>query len=307
MKDKGKAIEAQSAKKEKHEGNFFALLLALVKSAVFLGAGICAMTLIMPFLGGLFRALGPGNPFTPLVIFSIYALWALLLLWFTATVLEKRSLASYGLGLSNIRAVVLEFYDGALIGSSMVTVVTIILLALGCYSIIAWNSDNDLAILVPSLIMAALYEEILFRGYVLQTLERASNTGTAVLISSALFGAVHMQNFEAGVPLLQEVLSCTTLGLDAGVLFCTAYLLTRRLWLPVGLHAFWNIFEGPVFGQAVSGRELGAPLLISKLSGHSALTGGVFGPEASAVELIVCLIIAVVLWRRAAKKPFNKI
>lgn len=281
----------------KKEGSFLALLAALAKSAFFLAIGICSVSFLLPLLHDFFKLLGPGNPLIVLTIFFTHALWALFILWVAAR-LEKRSLASYGLSLHNIRSVLLEFYDGALVGSSMVTVVTMILFAGGCYSIIAWNSANDLAILVPGLIMAAFYEEVLFRGYVLQTIERASNTITAVFISSALFGAVHMKNFDAGVPLIQEIFSCSSLGLDAGFLFATAFLLTRRLWFAVGLHACWNIFEGPVFGQPVSGLELGSPLLLSKLSGPSVVTGGVFGPEASIIELTICLLIAGVLWRK---------
>jgi hypothetical protein len=77
--------------------------------------------------------------------------------------------------------------------------------------------------------------------------------------------------------------------------------ITRRLWLAAGLHAFWNIFEGPVFGTPVSGMHMGEPLIFSGLSGPPWLTGGVFGPEASIVELVVCLILAWTIWQRKEK------
>ena len=68
---------------------------------------------------------------------------------------------------------------GSLIGSLMVTTVTIILAALGCYEALGINTHCQLLELVPGLIAAAIFEEILFRGYVLQTIERASNTKIA--------------------------------------------------------------------------------------------------------------------------------
>ncbi len=58
-----------------------------------------------------------------------------------------------------------------------------------------------------------------------------------------------------------------------------------------GLHVAWNVFEGPVYGTLVSSLNLGKPLLVAKLSGPFYLTGGVFGPEASLVEVCVCLLL----------------
>lgn len=265
--------------------------LALAKSLIFLFLAIYggqplieAVSQILPFMSTKFTA---------------YLIWGLLLLWLVGRFIEKRTLSAYGLGAKNFWAGLIEFYDGSLIGSLMVTTVTVILAALGCYKALAIDTHCQLLDLIPGLIAAAIFEEILFRGYVLQTIERASNTKIAVIASSLLFGAAHMTNFhEQGVPLFNQIASCTALGLDAGLLFCAAYLYTRRLWLAAGLHAFWNIFEGPVFGTPVSGMYMGAPLIFSSLKGPTWLTGGVFGPEASLVELLVCLLLAWAIWQR---------
>ena len=267
------------------------LALAIAKSLIFLFVAIyCGQPLIVAV-----------SQMLPSIYtqFTAYLLWGLLLLWLVGRFIEKRTLSDYGLGAKSFWAGLTEFYDGSLIGSLMVTTVTIILAALGCYQALGINTHCHLLELVPGLIAAAIYEEILFRGYVLQTIERASNTKIAVIASSLLFGAAHMTNFhEQSVPLFNQIASCTALGLDAGLLFCAAYLYTRRLWLAAGLHAFWNIFEGPVFGTPVSGMHMGEPLIFSGLSGPPWLTGGVFGPEASIIELVVCLILAWTIWQR---------
>jgi hypothetical protein len=74
-------------------------------------------------------------------------------------------------------------------------------------------------------------------------------------------------------------------------------MLTRRLWLPIGIHAGWNFTEGGVFGAAESGT---APhgWLQSTTSGPAWLSGGDFGPEASVVTVMICgaLGLALVLW-----------
>jgi len=79
-----------------------------------------------------------------------------------------------------------------------------------------------------------------------------------------------------------------------------AYALTGRLWLPIGLHLGWNFAEGSIFGMAVSGGSQKGSLITGELHGSNLLTGGVFGPEASIVAVVVCLTAAIViLWKKA--------
>lgn len=267
------------------------LALAVAKSLIFIFLGIYACR---PLFAA-FPALLP----TAFAQFFTYLLWSLLLLWLVGRFIEKRKLSDYGLGAKSLWDGLVEFSGGSLIGSLMVTSVTLILTVIGCYVPLAINNSFDLLAIVPALIVAAIFEEILFRGYVLQTIERACNTKTAVIISSLLFGAAHLPNFHGREPLLTQIASCTALGLDAGLLFCAAYLLTRRLWMAAGLHAFWNIFEGPIFGTPVSGQYMGDPLIIGSLDGPALLTGGSFGPEASIIELIICLLLAWAMWRKS--------
>jgi hypothetical protein len=82
------------------------------------------------------------------------------------------------------------------------------------------------------------------------------------------------------------------------VLLAAAYVLTGRLWFPIGLHAAWNFTEGSLFGMSVSGYNTEPGLLAGTLKGSVILTGGAFGPEASIFAVAVCLAVAVLLlWR----------
>lgn len=130
--------------------------------------------------------------------------------------------------------------------------------------------------------LAAAGEEAMMRGFVLQELMRKFSTGASVVVSSLLFAALH------GGALVQSdmaVVGALNIFL-ASVLLSLAYLVTRTLWLPIGIHAGWNIMQGPMLGFNVSGNDLGAAWKPVTMSGPEMMTGGAFGLEASVLGLI---------------------
>jgi hypothetical protein len=83
-----------------------------------------------------------------------------------------------------------------------------------------------------------------------------------------------------------------------GVVLAIAYLRTRALWLPWGLHFGWNASLGLLFGLPVSGLRMFNVVDRTSVSGSRWLTGGSYGPEASVpgtVAVIVGLVV-VSLW-----------
>jgi len=132
---------------------------------------------------------------------------------------------------------------------------------------------------------AALHEELLFRGYLLQKL-LTWRRGPAVIISSALFTMAHMGNSSLSRVAVVNIFL-------AGLLLALAYLLYRRLWLPIGIHFAWNVMSGPVLGYRVSGIHVTDTIFRSDLTGPSWITGGLFGIEGSvAMTLVEVLAIA---------------
>jgi membrane protease YdiL (CAAX protease family) len=73
-----------------------------------------------------------------------------------------------------------------------------------------------------------------------------------------------------------------------------AYMLTRSLWMPIGLHAAWNFTQGFLFDVNVSGVEEHG-LVTAKLSGAPLITGGEFGLEASILSLLFATIAGMLL------------
>jgi CAAX protease family protein len=137
------------------------------------------------------------------------------------------------------------------------------------------------------LLLAAASEELLFRGYLLQRLIESVGGPAAVLILSALFGLGHLGNPSATV-------FSTANTMLVGILLSLAYLRTRALWLPIGLHFAWNFLLGPIFSLPVSGILTSPVLLRPVLNGHAWLTGGAYGPEGGAGLTLICT--AGTLW-----------
>ena len=142
---------------------------------------------------------------------------------------------------------------------------------------------------------AGFAEELLIRGVVFRLVEESLGSWLAVVLSATLFGLLHGLNPGA------TVVSTLAIALEAGVLLAAAYVYSRRLWLPIGLHIGWNFTESGLFGATVSGYG-SRGLLRNDLHGPAILTGGAFGPEASIVAVALCFAVGVVLLARAWRR-----
>lgn len=141
-------------------------------------------------------------------------------------------------------------------------------------------------------IVAALAEEAAFRGYPLQTLTRAGLAGLGVLLTSVPFAGVHLRN-----PNVAEGFTFINTSL-AGVWLAIAYLRTRSLWFPLGVHWAWNFAQGSIFGGPVSGLTItDHPVLHSFDKGPAWLTGGAYGLEGGICCTIALLISTLFIWR----------
>lgn len=142
-------------------------------------------------------------------------------------------------------------------------------------------------------ILAALAEEALFRGYALQTLTRANLAWLGVFLTSVPFAAIHLRNpnVAAGFTFINTAL--------AGVWLAVAYLRTRSLWFPLGVHWAWNWALGSLFGLPVSGISDLAPypLLRGTDLGPAWLTGGSYGIEGGLACTITLIVSTIFILR----------
>ena len=152
---------------------------------------------------------------------------------------------------------------------------------------IAWTPAWGVGIVI--LAVGAAGEEMLFRGYGLQQLMRATNPWLAIVGTSFLFAWLHGRNPEFSGP------AAVNTGLF-GVLFGLALVRFRSLWLPYGMHCGWNLALATV-GANLSGLRIRLTDLHIVPTGPAYWTGGAYGPEASPVTTLVVVAIGVVLWK----------
>lgn len=196
--------------------------------------------------------------------------------------------------LSVVRAVP-EFGVGLMIGAALVACIAALVAVLGSYRIVGMNGWT-MSILAPlaTMTFVGALEEVIGRAIVFRLTEKSLGSWAALAISSLLFGLGHLPGEGVGV-------LSVSIAIVAGIMFAAAFMLTRRLWLTLGIHIAWNYTLGSIFSVAVSGREA-TGLFVGTLSGSELFTGGTYGFEASVVTLIVLGLFTVSLLRAAWTK-----
>ncbi|MEO7410537.1 MAG: type II CAAX endopeptidase family protein [Sphingomicrobium sp.] len=180
-------------------------------------------------------------------------------------------------------------------GALLFSLVTAVAALAGVYDIVGWGSARSvLYVLVMFGIIPGVMEEVLFRGILFRHLEDFGGSWFALALTSALFGVAHIFNPNA------TFFSSFAIAVEAGVLLGGAYMLTRSLWAPIGIHAAWNFTQGEIYDVPVSGID-GTGLVEAKLSGPELLSGGAFGLEASVIALVIATSAGVWLVMRAVR------
>lgn len=188
-----------------------------------------------------------------------------------------------------------ELFAGIALGVGAFAASIAILALLGAYRVVGLGTMLPVVLALLSAIAAGTIEEIVFRGVVFRLIEEWGGTWTALAISSLVFGGIHLLNPHA------TALGAVGVAFEGGIMLAGAYVLTRRLWLPIGVHAGWNFAEGGIFGVPTSGFAA-TGIVRGEIVGPEWLSGGVFGPEASIVAVIVCIALGTMLLARAARR-----
>ena len=178
---------------------------------------------------------------------------------------------------------------GIAVGLALFSTVFGLLYLIGTARWLGVSPRFDVSPVLAFSILAAVGEELVFRGALFRLVAERFGTAAALVVSAAVFGLLHGLNPGA------TIVSTAAIAIEAGLLLGAAYALTRNLWFPIGLHLGWNFTEGGIFGTAVSGGSAGSGIFSVSLDGPRLLTGGAFGPEASLIAIAAGLTAAIVL------------
>ena len=138
--------------------------------------------------------------------------------------------------------------------------------------------------------LAALVEEIAFRGYGFQRFVASVGPLGAALGFAAYFAIVQFQ-----APGSNRASFAVSIVLS--LLLSTAYLRTRALWLSWGLNFGWKASRALLFGLAVSGVNSHSPVVQGDPMGSFWLTGGGFGLDGTWVACAVLFAGLLVIFR----------
>ena len=226
-----------------------------------------------------------------------------LLVFFRVKVIEKRSFSSIGFNKNNW----LKKYSlGFLIGLAMMSIIVLILFPFG-YITVEKNPIQPVGISAIASVLVILFgwiiqgatEEIVTRGWLLNVLSTKYNIGVGLLISSTLFGLIHLTNPNVNYI---AVINIILVGLFYGLYVIK----TNDLWAVCGMHSAWNFAQGNIFGFKVSGLDVSVGSLIDlNLVGSDFVTGGIFGPEAGITATFILLASIGILLFIDKKRYFS--
>lgn len=212
---------------------------------------------------------------------------------FLVKVVERRPLREGGL---TARGLVRDTLLGFAIGAALMAAVVGTMALAGWYRIdhVTWNATLFWTFLYHYL-QVGIQEEIALRGVFFRAVEESLGSYLSLGLSALLFGLLHIMNPNA------TLTTALAISLEAGILLAAAYMLTRSLWLAIGIHWGWNFVQGPVLGAAVSGGA-GESLIKPVITGPAWATGNAFGPEGGLIAVVICTAAGILLLYLAARR-----
>jgi membrane protease YdiL (CAAX protease family) len=187
-----------------------------------------------------------------------------------------------------------ELALGVALGSAIFLLALGAIAAAGAFRVTGSAPMSVLIKPLAEMMLVALFEEILFRGIFFRIVEQSLGSWIALLLTGLVFAATHMPN-------AHSTLLAVAITALAGVMFAAAYMVTRRLWLAIGIHFAWNYLGEAVFSIPVSGHPAKG-YLQGQLSGPDWLSGGAYGIEGSVAALVVVAAAAVWMLIVAARR-----
>lgn len=227
----------------------------------------------------------------------------LLVTWLCVKI-RKESLTHVGMGI-NLRWFK-QFFLGTIAGIAMILATVALIWFVGgvTFELNEQRSWQVLSYGFYLFFIGSLLEELLHRGFIFQRLIDGIGVWGAQLLIASLFTFGHLGN--PGMQGSTEIIASIDLFL-LSLIFGLAYIKTKSLALPIGLHLGWNWAQGNILGFGVSGHDITGWFTPAFQGMPQWLTGGEFGPEASIFSVVISVITFVILmlWQGKYNQPKN--
>ena len=218
---------------------------------------------------------------------------------FLMTKISKLKTEQLGFSKDNI---VSSYLKGTLFGVLQIFSVFFIIFGLKAIDVYYVGDINVLLLIKVFIffVFQGLFEEILFRGYLMPFFSKVIGIKFTIILLSFLFTCIHLFNPNLNIVGLVNVFL-------AGVTFSLIYYYTGNLWIVGAMHTFWNFILGFIVGSQVSGIATYNSIFFSiPVENKDLISGGIFGFEASIIETILELAISLFVIY-LIKKEKNKI
>ena len=208
-----------------------------------------------------------------------------ILLWLFMKFIDKQPFIQIGL---QTKGRLKEFNYGIFLGFIIMGAAFLFLFSINEIVFVDFSFNlNKVLLSIVLFTGVSVFEEVVFRGYMLKNLLESFNPYLALFISSIFFSLVHGSNPNV-----------TTLGLCniflAGFFLGASYVFTKNLWFPIALHFSWNFFQS-MFGFKVSGLD-SYSIIEFTIPENNMLNGGEFGFESSYLSIIILILGIFIIW-----------
>jgi len=216
----------------------------------------------------------------------------------TLRIFDRQPFSAIGLGLT--RASAWNLAAGVLLGGGTAVLMLLAPILAGSGSLVRQESPAfswlNLGFYLVALAAAAGGEEMIFRGYAFQLLIARIGPFATVLPVAVIFGLTHASNPHASaIGVLNTILWGIVLGY--------AFLRSRDLWLPIGLHFGWNLVL-PLFGVNLSGLTIDVTRYHYKWDLLPLWSGGDYGPEGGLLTTIFVIALMFALMKAPLKPQY---
>jgi uncharacterized protein len=217
--------------------------------------------------------------------------------------LERRRIDSYGLPVRD--AFRGKFWEGIAAGVVMAGLVGVAMYTTGGFVISGFGLRGFEWIVQPliwglTMLLVGLAEEYWFRGYPLQALARGTGFWPAAIVSSLVFGGVHLTKPDENFIDIFNIIAL-------GMILCLSVQRTGSLWLAAGFHASFDFMQFFVIGTRNGGARPVGTLLQASFPGPAWINGGPLGTEASYFMLPLLVVLLVyILWRYPQNRPLER-